>query len=334
MKADTGRTILTKTSEIRRRLILGGISAVALPTRVSADKYLSKPIRTIVPWPAGGVADVVTRRLTPHLESFLGQSVIVENRGGAAGQLGAQFVARAVPDGYTLLRGDIVCLVLAPSFAAQPLYDPISDFAAISMTGRSPMLLVVPASLEVRTLEDLIVLAKSHPGQLNYATVVGATSYVITERFKQAAGVDLRPVAYKGDGPMLTDLIAGHVQVMFAFNSVVIPFIRSGKLKALVVTGDKRVPTLPDVPTVIEAGYPELIFGGWGAYFAPRGTSRAIIDTLNAAIVRSIMMPDIQKIAQEQGTEPMPSSPEECGEYLKAELSKWAPVIKATGVRL
>jgi tripartite-type tricarboxylate transporter receptor subunit TctC len=325
---------MEQVSEKRRRLVLGGMAAAVLPRMALAEKYPSKPIRMVVPWPAGGVADVVTRRLTPHLESLLAQPVVVENRVGASGQLAAQTVARAAPDGYTVLRGDNVCLVLSPAFAAEPLYDPVKDFTPISMQGRSPMLLVVPASLEVNSLKDFIALARSRPGQLNYAGLVGTNSYVIAERFKQAAGVDLRLVSYKGDAPALTDLVAGHVQAMFAFNSVAIPFIKSGKLKALVVTGDKRVPSIPEVPTVIEAGFPDLIHAGWGAFLAPAGTPRPIVDTLNAAITRALAMPEIQKFSHEMGTEPMPSTPEQCAEFVKAELAKWVPVIRATGVRL
>jgi tripartite-type tricarboxylate transporter receptor subunit TctC len=318
----------------RRRLVLAGLAASALPKRAHADKYPSRPIRMVVPWPAGGVADVVTRRLTPHFEAVLRQPVIVENRVGATGQVGAQAVARSAPDGYTLLRGDNVCLVLAPAFSAQPLYDPVKDFVPISLQGRSPTLLVVPASLRVSTLKEFVAMAKARPGQLNYAGAIGAAAYIIAERFKQAAGIDLRLVSYKGDAPALTDLVAGHVQAMFAFNSAAIPFVRSGKLKALVVTGDKRVPAIPDVPTVIEAGYPDLVFHGWGAFFAPPGTPRPVVDAFNAAVVHANATPEVQRITHEMGTEPLSSTPERCGEFLQAELAKWVPVIKATGVRL
>jgi tripartite-type tricarboxylate transporter receptor subunit TctC len=325
---------MEKVSDNRRRVVLGAMAASALPRWARAEKYPSRPIHVIVPWPAGGVADVVTRRLTPHIEASLGQPIVVENRVGASGQLAAQMVARSAPDGYTVLRGDNVCLVLSPAFASEPLYDPVKDFTPISMQGRSPMLLVVPASLEVNSLQDFIALAKSRPGQLNYAGLVATNSYVIAERFKQLAGVDLRLVSYKGDAPALTDLVAGHVQAMFAFNSVAIPFIKSGKLKALVVTGDKRVPSIPEVPTVIESGFPDLVYGGWGAFLAPAGTPRPVIDTLNAAVNHALKMPDIQRISQEMGTEPMPSTPEQCAQFLKADLAKWVPVIKASGVRL
>jgi tripartite-type tricarboxylate transporter receptor subunit TctC len=325
---------MNQWSETRRRLVLAALAGVAWPSALRADSYPSRPIRMIVPWPAGGVSDVVTRRLTAQMESSLGQSIVIENRAGASGQLGAQVVARAAPDGYTLLRGDFVCLVLAPSFAAQPLFDPVKAFQPISMHGRSPMLLVVPPSLGVGTLQEFIELARSKPGQLNYAGLMGATTFVITERFKQAAKIDLRMVSYKGDAPMLTDLVAGHVQAMFAFNNVVIPFIQSGKLKALMVTGEKRVPSLPDVPTVIEAGFPELVFSAWGAFFAPSGTSRNIVDTLNAAVIRALALPEMQKVAHDAGTELIPSTPEECGTFLIDELARWGPVIRATGIRL
>ena len=325
---------MDKTSETRRRLILGALGAAALPGRASADSYPSKPIRLIVPWPAGGVADVVTRRLAPHVEASLGQPIVVENRPGATGQLGAQFVARAMPDGYTLLRADSVSLVLAPSFAAEPLYDPLKEFTPISMHGRSSMMLVVPPSLGVSSLKDLIALARSKPGELSYAGTLGGANYVVTEKFKQLAQVDLRLVSYKGEGPALPDVVAGHVQVLFAFNSVAVPLVKAGKLKALVVTGDKAVPATPDVPTVIQAGFPDLLFTAWGGFFAPRGTPRPIIDKLSAVISRAIAHPDIQAVARDAGAEPFSSTPEECAQILRADLEKWRPVIAASGVRL
>jgi tripartite-type tricarboxylate transporter receptor subunit TctC len=223
---------------------------------------------------------------------------------------------------------------LAPSFATEPLYDPLKEFTPISMHGRSSMMLVVPPSLGVNSVAELIALASSKPGQLNYAGTLGGANYVVTERFKQLARIDLRLVSYKGEGPALPDVVAGHVQVLFAFNSVAVPLVKAGKLKALVVTGDKPVPALPDVPTVVQAGLPELLFTAWGGFFAPRGTPRAIIDQLNPVIVRAIADPDIQKVARDAGAEPVSSTPEECAQLLKADLAKWGPVITATGVRL
>jgi len=317
------------TNRVRRRLLLGGVAAASLPQWAWADEYPSKPIRVVVPWSAGGVSDVVARRTCGQIEKILGQPIVIENRGGAQGQVGTQHVARAAPDGYTLIRADNTCLVLAPGFSKERLYDPLHDLAPISLDGRGFQALLVPPSLGVRSLSELVDLAKAKPGTLNYGAVAPGAGYLVTERLKQLTGTDIRLVTYKGDGPVLTDLIAGHIQVAFLYSSVAHPFVTSGKLVALMVTGEKRAPTMPDAPTAREAGFPQLELYGWGGYMAPRGTPRAIIDKFSKAVVQAMQSPISQKALLDSGSENMSGTPEQFAAYLKADTEKWMPIIQS-----
>lgn len=317
-----------------RRRVLAALAVSAMPNIVRGENYPSRPIRLVVPWPAGGVADVVTRRMTPYLEQGLGQPIVVENRAGAQGQLGAQHVSRAAPDGYTILRGDNTCLVQAPAFSGEPLYDSIRDFAPISLQGRGFLALLVPTSLGVNSLEQLLALAKAKPGQMNYAGVPGGASFLISERFKQVTGTDIKLVGYKGDAPMLTDLVAGHVQMMFAFISVALPFVKGGRVKALLVTGETRAPGLPEVPTVLEVGFPELELYGWGGFLAPPATPRPIIDKLSSAIVQAMKAPEVQKALHDSGSENLSGTPEQFAAFLKSDLARWVPVIRSLNFKV
>ena len=312
-----------------RRRILAVLAASALPSVGRGEAFPSKPIRMIVPWPAGGAADVTTRRIAPHMEEVLGQPIVVENRGGAQGQLGALYVSRSPPDGYTILRSDNVSLVLAPTFSGEPMYDPIEDFAPISLQGRGFLALLVPTTLGLNSIAELVALAKAKPGQLNYAAIPGSSSFLSSERFKQATGTDIKLVTYKGEGAALPDLVAGHVQMMFVFMSAALPFVRAGRVKALLVTGASRAPSLPDVPTGLEAGMPEVEHYGWGGFMAPPGTPRPIIDKLSAAVVQASKAPDVQKAVKDAGSEIMAGTPEQFAAFLRAELDRWVPVIRS-----
>lgn len=325
---------MKNTNYPRRRLILGGLAALATPRMAFADAYPSKPIRMIVPWPAGGVSDVVTRRTTVHLERILGQSIVVENRAGAQGQLGAQYLSRAAPDGYTLMRADNTCLVLAPAFSGEQLYDPIRDFSPISLHGRGFLAMLVPPSLRVQTIGELIALAKAKPGALNYGAVAAGAGFLAAERFKQVTGTDIKLVAYKGDAPVLTDLVAGHVQMAFIYTNAAASFVKSGRLNALLVTGAKRAPAMPDAPTVLEAGMPQLELYGWGGFMAPPSTPRSVIDKLAAAIVQAMQAPDVQQSMHDAGSENIAGTPEQFAAFLKSDLEKWIPVIRSLNFRV
>lgn len=320
-------------NETRRRIALAGLTAL-LPRIATAEQYPVKPIHLVVPWPAGGVADVVTRRLAPHLEKIIGQPCIVENRAGMQGQVGLQTVARAVPDGYTVARADNTSLIIGPSFATEPLFDSQTDFSPISLDGRGFLTLVIPSSVPARTLQEFIEHAKSRPGELNYAGLLPSAAFLCMERLKELARIDLRMVAYKGDSYALTDLVAGHVQGMFAYVTVAAPLVQNGKLRALMVTGEKRAPALSEVPTARELGMPEMVFYGWGGYMAPRGTPQPIIDTLSSAVRKATQTPEVLKAMNDSGSERIAGTPEEFRAYLKAESDRQIPFLRSLKARI
>jgi tripartite-type tricarboxylate transporter receptor subunit TctC len=320
----------------RRRVITALVAAPfggALQDAI-ADNYPSRPIRCIVPWPAGGVADVVTRRVAVRMEPLLGQSIVIENKAGASGMIGADFVAKAPPDGYTILRGDLVTHAIDPYLFKAIPYDPIKDFQPISRHGRGPMIFVVHSDLPVRSMAELTAYAKAHPGLVNYGGPLGGPQNLVAELYKQLTGAEIVHVPYKGEAPALTDLIAGQIQMMVVFPLPALPFVQSGKLRALAATGDRRLPVLPDVPTVAEVGLPGLEMTGWGAFFAPAGTPRAVIDKLNAAIVEAMKNPEIVEIVRSFASEPVTSTPEELAAFLKTEMTRWAEVVRKAGVRI
>jgi len=324
------------TNQRRRRLILASLVApiAAWHRTVRADTYPSKPIRVIVPWPAGGVADVATRRVAARMEPLLGEPIIVENRSGASGMIGADYVAKAAPDGYTLLRGDMVTHAVDPYLFKSVPYDPIKDFAPISGHGKGPLLLVVHPSLPVKSVAELIAYAKAHPGMLNYGAPIGAPQHLATELLVQLTGVSLVHVPYKGEGPAVTDLVAGQIHMMFSFPTVAAPFVQAGRLRALGVTYGQRIALLPDVPTMREVGFPELELTAWGAFFAPAGTPRSVIDKINAAVVKAMEDPEIQTLLRGVGAEAFTTSPEQLAELLKLEMARWAGVVRRAGVHL
>jgi tripartite-type tricarboxylate transporter receptor subunit TctC len=288
----------------------------------------------IVPWPAGGVADVATRRVAVRMEALLGQPLIVENRGGASGMIGADYVAKSAPDGYTLLRGDLVTHAVDPFLFKTVLYDPVRDFAPISGHGKGPLILVVHPSLPVKSIAQLIAYAKANPRTINYGAPIGAPQHLAAELFAQATGAALVHVPYKGEGPAITDLVAGQIQMMFSFPTVAGPFVKQDRLRALAVTYERRVPVLPDVPTVRELGLPELELTAWGAFFAPAGTPRHIIEKLNAAVVTAMQDAEIQALLRGVGAEAFTTTPEQLAELLGAEMKRWAQVVKRSGVQL
>jgi tripartite-type tricarboxylate transporter receptor subunit TctC len=290
----------------------------------------------VVPWPAGGTTDVATRRITARLEPILGQAIVVENRVGAMGTIGSAYVARAQPDGYTLLRGDVMTHVIDAVLMKDLPYDPVKDFAPVSGQGSAPMLLLVNPSLPVASLADLVALAKSRPGQLNYAVPggLGIPQHIAMENLRQLTGINLVSVLYKGEAPALTDLVAGHVQVMFAFTTTPGSFVKAGKLRALLVTDDERIGMLPDVPTAAEAGYPQLEMSGWGGFFAPAGTPGPVVQRLHAAIQAVLVNPEVKKLMDDLGAEPMLASPDQFGAFVARERIRWEPVVRKAGIQL
>jgi len=307
--------------------------ACALPAQAQQD-YPAKPIRIVVPYPPGGFNDTLGRTLAMKLQEAWGQPAVVENKPGANTVIGTDAVAKAAPDGYTLL-------VVAFPFAVTPglirnmPYDTVRDFAPIALCAQSPNVLVVnPQVLRVKTVGELIALAKSKPGELSYAsTGNGSSNHISMELFQSLAGVKLLHVPYKGSAPAVVDLLGGQVQVMFDNAPNVMPQVRAGKLRALAQSGSRRSPVAPDLPTVAEAGVPGYEVTVWFGLVAPAGTPRAIVAKLNAEVLRILAMPDVRERFLAQGVEPLGSTPDEFATHIRAQMDKWGKVVRDAGVK-
>jgi tripartite-type tricarboxylate transporter receptor subunit TctC len=297
--------------------------------------YPNQPIRLIVPFAAGGATDVLARLLGERLSQSLGQQVVVDNRGGAGGNIGSAQAAKAEPDGYTLLMGAVGTHAINQSIYPKLPYDPIEDFAPVSLVATVPNVLVVNPSVPAQTVQELIALAKSRPGELNFASSGNGTSIHLSgELFKSMTGVDMVHVPYKGSGPAMTDLLGGQVQMMFDNLPSALPNVQAGKLRALGVTGAERSPALPDVPTIEEAGVPGYEALSWFGIFAPAGTPQPVIDKLHDHIVQALADPAMRARLADLGAEPVGSTPQEFASFIRAEAEKWAKVVKEAGVKL
>ena len=297
-----------------------------------AQPYPTRAVRIINPFSPGGSLDLVARLLAKHMSAELGQSVLVDNRPGAGGTIGVETVAKAPPDGYTLLIVQS-SITINPTLQPKISYDPVRDFAPISKVADYMFFLVAHPSLPVRSVKQLIALDKARPGQLNYASVgVGSGTHLASELFNYMAGTKIVHVPYKGTGQALPDLIGGHVAIMFGSTSFV-PHVKSGKLVALGVTGAARSAALPEVPTIAEAALPGFEVTAWNALFAPAGTPEAIIKRLNALVREGLAQPEARVAMDKQGLDATPSAPEELARLVRTELDKWAKVIKASGMK-
>ena len=301
----------------------------------AAQGYPEKPVRMIVPFPAGGGSDTAGRAIAQRLSERLGQPVVVENRVGAAGSIGAEFAARAPADGYTILLGSTSELTQYPLVNRKIRYDPVRDFIPISMVGTIPLVLVVHSSLPANSVADLIRLARARPGDIDFGSAgVGATTHLAVEHFMLLAKVKLRHVPYKGSPQATADLVAGHIQVAIPTMPAAFPFIQARRLKALAVTTEKRVPVLPDVPTMQEAGVKGYVNVLWAGVLAPRGTPDAVVKRLHGEIVGALKLAEVRKVLETTGATPQSSTPEEFAAFIKAELDKWERVVKEAGVSL
>jgi tripartite-type tricarboxylate transporter receptor subunit TctC len=307
--------------------------ACALPA-FAQQPYPSKPIRIVVPYPPGGFNDTLGRTLAAKLQDAWGQTVVVENKPGGNTLIGTDAVAKAAPDGYTLL---VVAFPFAvtPSLIRNMPYDTVRDFAPIALCAQSPNVLVVnPQVLPVKTVGELIALAKSKPGELSYAsTGNGSSNHISMELFESLAGVKLLHVPYKGSAPAVVDMLGGQVQVMFDNAPNVMPQVRAGKLRALAQSGARRSPVAPDLPTVAEAGVPGYEVTVWFGLVAPAATPREIVAKLNAEVLRILAMPDVRERFLAQGVEPLGSTPDEFAMHIRAQMDKWAKVVKDAGIK-
>jgi len=299
----------------------------------SAADYPTRPIRIIVPFTPGAGTDIVGRSIAQALTEAWRQSIVVDNRPGAGGTIAGELVARANPDGYTLMLGNVSTLAIARSLYPKLPYDPLRDFAPITLITTSENVVVLHPSVRVGSVKELIAYAKANPGKLNYGSSgSGTTSHLGGAMFASMAGVEMTHVPYKGSGPMLTDLLGGQLQLAFSSVPTALPHIKSGRLKALAVTRLKRSATLPDLPTVHETlrGFDISL---WQGIVAPAGTPRTLVAKLNQQIVTSLGTPDLAGKLSAQGLDPVGNSPEQFAAYMNAEADKWARIVKASGAR-
>jgi tripartite-type tricarboxylate transporter receptor subunit TctC len=332
IKAAFGDVEMKSFSKLARLLIAGMLVAFVGPS-FAQQAYPNKPIRIIVPYPPGGSTDFLARLLGQKLTESWGQPVLVENRGGGNAIIGTEAAAKAAPDGYSLLLTSSLHVVV-PQLVTTA-YDPIKDFAAVATLTSTALVLVANPSVPASDLKELITLAKARPGELNYGTIsVGSMGHLGLEQFGIEAGVKLQHIPYKGAGPVLAGIIGGQVQLYLANPINVVPHIQSGKLRGIAVTGAKRLPALPQVPTFIEGGLSGLREDGWQGILAPAATPRPIIDKLSAEIAKILAMPDIKAKMDNQGVEPYTSTPDQLAALMKADLAKYAKVIKAANIKL
>lgn len=320
---------------MRRRsaIFVTGVLACAPPSAARAADYPTKPIRMVVAQAAGGNADLVARAVAMKMGDALKQQMVVDNRPGGAGVIGAETVARAAPDGYTILLASSAFGV-NPSLQKNLPYDPIDGFSPITLVASSPNLLVVNPSLPVRSVKDLIALARAKPGQLNFGSSgSGGSPHLAGELFKYLAKVDMVHVPYKGASAAIVDLVAGNIQLSFASMPSAIGQVRSGKLRGIAVTSSKRSAAVPDLPTVAEGGLPDFETAAWQGLFAPAHTPPAIVSVLNREAARAVQSADVRERLAMEGGEPVGNTPAQFAAYVKREIGRWSTVVKATGMR-
>ena len=301
----------------------------------SAQTFPAHAVRLIVPWTPGGATDILARTMGQKMSEEWKQQVIVDNRPGGNGIIGTELAAKAAPDGYTLLMGATGPNSVLPSLMPKLPYDALKDFEPVSLVATTTYVLSVHPSMPVATVKELVALAKARPGQFTFASAgTGTPNHLSGEMFKSMTGIDMRHVPYKGSAPAMTDVMAGQVTMNFENIAPVLPYVKAGKLKALGITAPKRSPLLPDVPTIAESGYPGFQAVGWFGLLVPAGTPKDVVMKVNAASVRALRLPDVAERLTGIGVEIHASSVEAFDAFLKAELAKWAKVIKDAGVRL
>jgi len=301
---------------------------------IASDPYPNRPIKLVIPYPAGGGTDSFARPLALQLSTRLGQSVVVENRGGAGGSIGMESVSRAPADGYTLLLALTPQLAVNGALYEKIPYDPIKSFSPISLIAEAPYLLLVNPTLPVNTTKELLALAKAENGKLTYASSgSGSGAHMAAELLISMTGIPMTHVPYKGGGPALSDVLAGHVKVLFAPAVSSLQYIQTGRLKALAITGDKRLSSLPNVPTIAESGVPGYDSTVWYAMLAPPNTPREVVTRINAELLQILKDPSFKSMMSLNGIEPIGTSPEGLTSYINKETIKWSKVIKSAGIK-
>jgi tripartite-type tricarboxylate transporter receptor subunit TctC len=325
-------------AKYRAGLVLSGLIAIMLASMghtgaAQAQPYPVRPVKIIVPTPPGGPVDVIARITANYLQNVLGQGFVVENRAGAGNTIGSKDAAEAEPNGYTLLYSSASGLVIAPLLHPDAGYDPIKSFDPVALVGASSNILVVNPALPVRSVAELVAYAKANPGKVNFSSGgIGVLPHLIGEMFKARAGIDIVHVPYKGGGPSITDVVAGNVQMTFEGTSVLLPLIQAGKLRALAVTTAKRIPQLPDVPTMVESGYPNFVSASWTGLLAPAHTPPPVIAKLNATIDAGLKTPALITALDNLSNEPLGGAPADFTAQIKSDLAKWSPIVKSLGL--
>lgn len=314
-------------------LALLAVSAGGALAQPADTEFPNRPLRYIVPFPPGGSTDIVGRIIAARLSETLGKQVVIDNRGGAGGTLGAEIASRATPDGYTLFACNIASLAVSPALYKKLGYDPVAGFTPIGLIGSTPNSLVVHPAVAASTVAAFIDLAKSRPGKLNYASPgVGTSPQLSMEMFKMAGGIDIVHIAYKGAGPAVADLMGGHVQAMFATTPSVIGAVRSGKLRMLAVTSATRFSDVPDVPTIAESGFPGFEVISWQGLCTPAGVPDDVLARIRAALTTVLASPETKKQLAAQSIQPHSLIAEKFGAFIRAEREKWANVVRDVGI--
>lgn len=324
---------------MKKSAIVLAILALTVPNFfagiASAQNYPTKTIRLIVPYPPGGGNDLLARIFAQKLTEAWGHQVIVDNRGGAATTIGTAIAARAVPDGHTLLLSSIASHAVSPLLYRNPGYDPIKDFAPVTLLAIAPMILGVNPSTPINSVQDLIKFAKAKPGVLKFGSAgAGSPMHMGGEIFRDVTRVDILHVPYAGGGPALMSLIAGETDIAFDTAASILPHVRSGKIRAIAIARESRHPEYPNLPTFAEAGLPAYQANAWYSIHAPAGTPRPVIAKLNKELVREIKLPDVAERLRQLGSEGVGNTPEQLGEFVRAELAKYAKLIKAAGIKV
>ncbi|HZN23683.1 MAG TPA: tripartite tricarboxylate transporter substrate binding protein [Burkholderiales bacterium] len=316
------------------RFLLALVVAALPYTSSAADAYPTKPVRFVVTFPPGGPTDTIVRLIGQRLTDLWGHPMILDNRGGAGGIVGTEIVARAAPDGYSFLVGTAGGMTINPALQPKLSYDPFRDFAPVGMLVNNPQILVAHPSIAAKNVKELVALAKSKPGQLNFASAgTGTATHLGLELLKLTTGMDAVHVPYKGGAPAVTDLMAGQVQLLWVSIPSVLPHVKAGRLRAVAVSTSKRSASAPDIPTVAESGYPGFEYSNWNALFAPAKTSPTVVKQVNAAIVKILSETDVAQKLIAIGADPAPGTPEDLARYMRADNERWKKVIRTAGIK-
>ncbi len=327
-------SMITRRIFVASTLAAFALPALTLPARAQTPPWPSKPIKLVVPYAPGGTTDVVARMVAEYLGQRLGQNIIVDNKPGKGAMVGTALVAKAAPDGYTLLMSVISGLSISPTLYGGGDFDPMGDFIHVSIASRNPSVLVVNPSFAAKTFGEYIAYAKANPGKLNYATSgAGSSNHLLGARLEQVISAGLVHVPYRGAGPAMIDTIAGNVPSMFDSLPSAAPHIKGGKVRALAVSGEERSPAFPDVPTMKESGYPDLISYSWFGISVPARTPAPIVDRLAKEMQAVLKEPAVVKRWEEIGAEASTMTPAEVTRFVQAEIDKWVPVVKASGAK-